>query len=95
MNEYAYKMEGLDKHWTLLKAYRKAYFTEMPPGKYTFKVKASNSSGVWNTKETTLELEILPPFWASKWAYFFYFITGIVFIVVIVRNYHVRVSEKK
>lgn len=94
MNEYAYKMEGLDKHWTLLKAYRKAYFTEMPPGKYTFKVKASNSSGVWNTKETTLELEILPPFWASKWAYFFYFITGIVFIVVIVRNYHVRVSEK-
>lgn len=94
MNEYEYKMEGLDKEWTLLKAYRKAYFTELPPGNYTFKVRASNSSGVWNTKETALEIEILPPFWASKLAYLLYIITGLSLIFVVVRNYHIRISEK-
>ncbi|HMF71496.1 MAG TPA: two-component regulator propeller domain-containing protein [Flavitalea sp.] len=94
MNEYAYKMEGLDKEWTTLKARRKAYFTELPPGDYHFRVKASNNSGIWNNEEATLNITILPPFWASKWAYILYlFVSGLV-IWVIVRNYHKRVSEK-
>ena len=94
MNEYAYKMEGLDKDWTYLKTYRKAYFTELPPGNYTFKVKASNSSGVWNQKETTLQIQILPPLWATKWAYFLYILAGLGVITGIARNYHNRISQK-
>lgn len=94
MNEYAYQMEGIDKNWTVLKKNRKIFYTKLPPGKYIFKVKGSNSEGVWNNKETVLNLEILPPLWATKWAYLLYafIISGI--IVTIFRYYHLAVTEK-
>ncbi|MDQ3535665.1 MAG: hybrid sensor histidine kinase/response regulator, partial [Bacteroidota bacterium] len=63
MTEYVYTLEGLDNEWTTLKTNRKIYFTELAPGAYTFKVKATNSSGVWNDKAAQLNIEILPPFW--------------------------------
>ncbi|RYG49619.1 MAG: hybrid sensor histidine kinase/response regulator, partial [Chitinophagaceae bacterium] len=94
MSEYAYKMEGLDKEWTYLKTNRKAYFTELPPNSYVFKVKASNSSGVWNELETTLSIDILPPWWFSPWAYFLYALAAIAIIFYSIRNYHHRIAEK-
>jgi len=94
MSEYVYKMEGLDKDWTFLKTNRKVYFTGLSAGTYTFKVKATNSSGVWNNRETILNIEILPPWWASRWAYIGYVIAGILIIYYLIRNYHYRVEEK-
>jgi signal transduction histidine kinase len=94
MSEYAYKMEGLDKDWTYLKTNRKAYFTELSPGTYTFKVKAANSGGNWNVKESTLIIEILPPWWASNVAYFFYTALVLFLIYYFARNYHHRIIEK-
>jgi signal transduction histidine kinase/ligand-binding sensor domain-containing protein len=94
MNEYAYKMEGFDKEWTLLKTNRKAYFTELPPGHYMFKVKASNGSGVWNNKAAELRIEILPPFYASRLAYLLYAFTGVALICLIIYNYHQRITNK-
>lgn len=94
MAEYAYKMVGLDKDWNFLKTNRKVYFTELPPGKYTFMVKASNSSGLWNQQATQLEIEILPPFWASYWAYLLYTALAAVLLYYGIRNYH-RQTEKK
>lgn len=93
-NEYAYRMEGLNNEWTTLSTYRKAYFTELPPGLYTFRVKASNSSGIWNEKETALQIEVLPAFWKSRLAYILYaLLTGSV-IFFLVRAYHFRFREK-
>jgi signal transduction histidine kinase/streptogramin lyase len=94
MSEYAYKMEGLDKEWTYLKTNRKVYFTELPPNSYVFKVKASNSSGVWNELETKLSIEVLPPWWFSPLAYFLYALAGIFIVFYSIRNYHRRVAEK-
>ena len=94
MSEYAYKMEGLDKDWTYLKTNRKAYFTELSAGTYTFKVKAANSSRVWNEHETILTVEILPPWWASRLAWFFYAIALLLFAYWLSRNYHNRIEEK-
>lgn len=94
MSEYAYKMEGLDKDWTYLKTNRKAYFTELSPGTYVFKVKATNSSGVWNDKETSLIIEIRPPWWASPLAYGLYVVTALLIIFWLIRNYHLRQEEK-
>ena len=94
MSAYAYKMEGLDKNWTYLKTNRKAYFTELVPGTYVFKVKASNSSGVWNEQETELTVEILPPWWASPLAYASYLVAGILIISYVIRNYHNRIEAK-
>ncbi|HEV3325574.1 MAG TPA: two-component regulator propeller domain-containing protein, partial [Puia sp.] len=94
MNEYAYKLEGLDKDWTYLKLNRKAYFTKLPSGQYFFKVKGSNSSGIWNDKEATLEIDILPPYWASAWAYILYSVVFISLAYIIIRYYVVRAREK-
>jgi len=70
------RWRGLEKNWTYLKTNRKAYFTELSPGTYTFKVKASNSSGTWNEQGATLIIEILSPWWASIWAYGLYALAG-------------------
>ena len=94
VSEYAYKMEGLDKNWTYLKTNRKAYFTKLSPGKYTFKVKASNSSGVWNQQEATLSIEVLPPIWESSWAYLLYITLGFVVIYFGVHNYQLKAEAK-
>lgn len=94
MSQYAYKMEGLDHEWIYLESNRKAYFTGLPAGRYTFKVKAANSSGVWNSQETTLAIEILPPWWSSWWAYSIYSLLGLALIYYGIRNYHKRVEEK-
>lgn len=94
MSEYAYKMEGLDKDWIYLKANRKVYFTELSPGTYTFKVKASNSGGVWKKQETVLTVEILPPWWLSNWAYFLYAIAVVLIVYYIIHNYHRKIEEK-
>ena len=93
-NEYQYKMEGLDKTWISLKNNRKIFYTKLPPGKYTFKVKGSNSEGRWNNKVTQLSIIITPPYWATTWAYLLYtiIITGIVFIIF--WYYHLALTEK-
>ena len=94
MAQYAYKMEGLDKDWIFLESNRKAYFTGLPAGDYIFKVKAANSSGIWTEKETQLVIEILPPWWASWWAYCAYSLVGAFILFLGVRNYHNRIEEK-
>jgi ligand-binding sensor domain-containing protein/signal transduction histidine kinase/DNA-binding response OmpR family regulator len=94
MNEYAYKMVGLDKDWTYLKTNRKAYFTKLPPGQYVFKVKGSNSSGVWNEKEAEIEIDISPPYWASLWAYILYTFIVASLAYVIIRYFVARAAEK-
>ncbi|WP_069659222.1 hybrid sensor histidine kinase/response regulator transcription factor [Arcticibacter eurypsychrophilus] len=93
-NEYQYKMEGLDKTWISLKNNRKIFYTKLPPGKYTFEVKGSNSEGIWNDKVTQLSIIITPPYWAKPWAYLFYtiIITSIIFIIF--WYYYLALNEK-
>lgn len=63
---YAYKLEGVDKEWVDVSSSRRfAGYTNLQGGEYTFKVKASNSDGVWNEQPTTLKIIITPPFWAT------------------------------
>ena len=94
MNEYAYQLVGLDKNWTYLKTNRKAYFTKLPPGNYIFKVKGSNSSGVWNEKEAEIEIVILPPYWASNWAYILYALVIVGLAYLLIRYYSARAIER-
>jgi signal transduction histidine kinase/ligand-binding sensor domain-containing protein len=94
MSEYAYKMEGLDNNWIYLKSNRKVYFTELSPGTYIFKVKASNSGGIWKAQETVLTIEILPPWWLSRWAYCAYALAVILIAYYIIHNYHRKIEEK-
>jgi len=67
-NEYAYKMEGLDKDWIFTNSSRRfVTYTTLPPGEYVFRVKGSNSDGVWNEAGTSVSIVIHPPFWMTWW----------------------------
>jgi len=66
--KYAYKMEGVDQNWVEVPASRRfANYTNLSGGEYIFKVKATNSDGVWNETPTTLIINIKPPFWQTPW----------------------------
>lgn len=94
MTEYAYKMEGLDKEWTHIRTNRKAYFTELPPGDYTFRVNLADGNGAFKGKETELHITILPPWWASRLAYLVYVLFVAAAIGYGIRSYHVKVKER-
>ncbi len=66
-NQYAYMMEGFDKDWIYCGKKHEATYTNLDPGRYTFRVKGSNNDGVWNDKGTSLEIFISPPFWKTWW----------------------------
>ena len=72
-NKYAYILEGFNKQWLITDAkMRKATYTNLDPGKYIFKVKATNEDGIWNEEGVTLKITVLPPFWKTTWAYILY-----------------------
>jgi signal transduction histidine kinase/streptogramin lyase len=63
--QFRYKMEGLDADWIDAGSRRTAYYSHMPPGKYSFRVIAGNSDGVWNTVGQSLSVEVLAPFYRT------------------------------
>ncbi len=68
-NQYAYILEGFDKEWNYVGTRRFASYSNLPPGRYTFRVKATNSDGLWNEAATSLSIHIIPPFWRTWWFY--------------------------
>lgn len=75
---YAYQLEGFDKDWVYVDAeHRRATYTNLDPGEYKFKVKASNNDGVWNEEGDTITLIILPPWWKTWW-----FRLGITIVII-------------
>lgn len=66
-NEYKCKLMGYDATWKQLGNEHKVSYTNLNPGRYTFKATASNSDGVWNEKGMTIHLTITPAFWQTLW----------------------------
>lgn len=64
-NLYKYKLDGLDKDWVQSNKNFVSY-TNLPPGKYTFQVLASDYTGAWS-KEYQIPITIKPPFWETWW----------------------------
>ena len=71
-NKYAYKLENYDDEWRNVGNQHVAFYPSLPPGEYTFKVKAANDKGVWNEKGATLKIIVNPPWWKTIWAYIIY-----------------------
>ena len=66
-NYFAYKLEGFDNDWIYSGSRHYASYTHLDPGNYIFKVKGTNNSGVWSTKEQNISLIISPPYWQTWW----------------------------
>jgi signal transduction histidine kinase len=67
-NQYAYQLEGFDDQWIQLGTRHEATFTNLPPGRYTLRVKGANGDGVWNDTPTELAIIILPPWYWAGWS---------------------------
>jgi ligand-binding sensor domain-containing protein/serine phosphatase RsbU (regulator of sigma subunit) len=64
---YQYKLEGLEDKWSPLTSKTEATYPSLPPGTYTFKVKARNNDGEWNHIPAEFSFTITPPFWKTPW----------------------------
>jgi signal transduction histidine kinase/ligand-binding sensor domain-containing protein len=68
-NEFRFMLEGIDKHWVLAETRRTAYYTNLPPGTYTFRVIAANNSGVWNMTGDAVTVVVKAYFYQTWWFY--------------------------
>lgn len=64
---YAFKLDGFNEDWVEAGSRREAVYTNLDPGHYTFRVKATNPDGIWSAGDTTIEIDIQPPFWRTWW----------------------------
>lgn len=64
---FRFRLDGFDQDWSEPTAVREAVYTNLESGPYRFRVIASNSEGVWNSREATLPFEIQPVFWQTWW----------------------------
>ena len=96
-NQYAYKMEGLNDEWIYGGTERRANFSLIPPGYYVFRLKGSNSDGIWNDfppDETSVKVIIHPPWWRTWWAYALYASLALAFLYSL-RRYEMNRQQLK
>src|SRR5690606_275389 len=74
--QYAYMLENFNEDWIISDHRRYASFTNLEPGEYVFRVKASNSDGEWSENDGSIPFLIRRPWWENGWAYFFYRLAG-------------------
>ncbi|MGA9718413.1 MAG: two-component regulator propeller domain-containing protein, partial [Acidobacteriaceae bacterium] len=87
---YRYRLEGFDPKWIDAGTRRVAYYTNIPPGRYTFHVLAANNDGVWNETGAVLEVHVLPRLWQTWW---FRTLLGLVILLLSYQIYRMRVRN--
>lgn len=92
-NKYIYILEGWDDEWIYEDNATTAYYNNLPPGTYTFRVKGSNNDGIWSGQATAIRFEVSPPFYLSTAAYVIYIL--LILIVIGLVYYIVMRSQKR
>lgn len=92
---YYYMMEGFDSDWITAGFSREAYYSNLPPGKYKFKVKARTLSGTMESDEIVLPIRIIPAPWLSTWAYIIYSLAGMFLIYSAMRSHRKKEQAKE
>ena len=85
-NLYAYKLEGFDAHWIEAGSRRFAGYTNLDGGEYVFRVRGTNSDGVWNEEGTSIRVLVTTPPWKTWWAYCLYLLTAVAAVLAYVRH---------
>ena len=77
---FRYKLENFDRDWQLAGTRRQAFYTNLPPGNYHFRVIACNNSGVWNETGATLDFSVAPAYYQATWFRALCVVVGIAFL---------------
>ncbi len=85
-NRYRFRLDGVDDDWRDPGQDRRAIYTSLSPGRYTFRVRGSNADGLWNEEETRLDIRILPPWWQSAGARLVYMLLALGFVALVYRQ---------
>ncbi len=91
-NRYAYIMEGFDSEWNEVGNWHHATYTNLPPGRYVFRVRGSNSDGVWNETGATVAVTVEPPFWRRAWVLVLAGLTALTLLNALIR-YRTRLTS--
>jgi len=78
-NHYQYFLSSYNDDWVQNGTENSVQFSNLPPGDYTFRVKGTNSDGVWSDQTASLSFTINPPFWQTWW-----FITAMLLAIIII-----------
>jgi signal transduction histidine kinase/ligand-binding sensor domain-containing protein len=89
-NRFRVKLEGWDRDWQDVGARRQAFYSNLPPRKYRFRVIACNNSGVWNEAGTFLDFAVAPAYYQTLW---FRLTLVAAFLAVLWGLYQLRVRQ--
>ena len=92
-NKYAYFLEGFEKTWNYVDSKTSATYTNLASGDYTFKLKASNNDNKWNEASVILQIQVMPPWWKTVWAYILYLMLSFLLIFSGMYLYKKRINE--
>ncbi len=81
---FRYRLEGYDKKWVEAGSRRVAYYTNLPPGRYTFNVMACNNDGLWNRTGAACQFVLRPHYYQTLWFKALGALVATLFVVVIV-----------
>lgn len=85
LNRYSFRLDNFDQGWRTPSSVRTAVYTNLDSGSYVFRVKGTNSDGVWASREAIMRIDIVPPPWKRWW-----FIGSFVALAVAVVFYFYR-----
>ncbi len=94
-NIYKYMLEGFDQEWITKKSNERfAKYTNLKPGKYSFKLLASNNDGVWSNSVRQIEIIVVPPWWRSNLAMIVYIIAFVWLMWFFQKYSFIRIKQK-
>jgi signal transduction histidine kinase/DNA-binding response OmpR family regulator len=91
---YSYKLDGFDNDWNNVGNLHTAVYTNLDPGQYVFRVKATSDDGLWTTPEKTIRIYVKPPLWRTTYAYIFYALC-LIGVIIFVRYRAIRKLKNK
>ena len=91
---FKYMLEGYEEQWVDARMQRVAYYTNLDPGEYQFKVIACNNDGIWNKKGSSIAVSVIPPFWQTWW-FQVLSVLFFLFLIVMVLLWRVKQTKRK
>ena len=82
---YRYRLEGFDDQWREPGNGRQAHYTNLPPGRYVFRVVGSNNDGIWNQEGVSLAFELAPHWYQTWWFHLLCVLAGLASVALLVR----------